>query len=263
MIILFSPTRQMDFSAPLPPGLPDSTLPLFAQEARMLNLQLAQMGVGELAGMMKISLSLAKESYRRIQEFDKAPGRPALFTYSGTSFKALNAMTLDFRALDFAQKHLRILSGMYGLVRPLDRIAPHRLEMNSPFFVEAEKDARGTAPRLKAFWKARLTQSLKQDAEFNHEDDLMLDLASKEYGSAVDRNLPGRRVITISFQEDQGGILKTIGMYAKKARGLLLRQILSRGICNLEDVKILRPDSYKYCKQVSSTFRWVFVRPWY
>jgi cytoplasmic iron level regulating protein YaaA (DUF328/UPF0246 family) len=248
MIILFSPTKQMDFESPLSQTFLDMreewSDPVFRDRALGLNAQLAGMGEEELRGLMKISPSLTDQTLKMITSFSEAQGRPALAAYSGTSFKALEPSSLDAASLIFAEKHLRILSGMYGLLRPLDRIAPYRLEMKTPL-------AAGGARSLSAFWKPLVGAALEGEA-------FVLNLASAEYSRTA--SLPKGMMTEIQFKEESGGRLKTVGMYAKQARGQMLRLILENRCAEADAVKALSPAGYGFRENLSSDACWVYTR---
>ncbi len=247
MIILFSPTKQMDYVSPLPPAVQNKTEwtePLFLDQAQSLNDTLGDLGRDELKKLMKTSPALTEQTEKMISSFSTASRRPAAAAYCGTSFQSLDISSLDESTLRFAQKHLRILSGLYGVLRPLDLIAPYRLEMKTPLILP------GTSS-LTAFWKPLIRAELEGE-------EFVLNLASAEYIRAV--SPPEGRMVEIQFKEEQGGRLKTVGMYAKKARGLMLREILLGRCDDPVSLRSLTPGGYLYSEELSRPFCWVFVR---
>ena len=195
MIILFSPTKQMDFESSLSPLLSEEarwTEPLFADRADRINSRLESLDTEGLRALMSVSPKLAEQTKKMIASFPSARKRPALAAYSGTAFKYLDTPSLDAGALRFARDHLRILSGMYGLLRPLDRIAPYRLEMKTPLVME---EGRGGTASMTAYWRPVVSRELAEEAP-------ILNLASAEYSRVVSFK---DKMVDIQFKEERGG----------------------------------------------------------
>lgn len=258
MQILFSPTKQMDSSSQASRGLAELSrtlktgTPRFLGEARTINGLLKEMNQGELASLMKISETLARQTAETVSSFEKQPGKPALFSYTGTGFKALDAGSLDSESLSFASRRLWIPSGMYGLLRPFDLISPYRLEMKTPL-------PAGGASRLSSYWSSLVTDSLASEMDALSEDTL-LNLASGEYAGILRLKGKGKRMITIHFKDKSASGYRSIAMYAKRARGLMLRRILTEKMDNPDDIKEIYVDDYEYRSSLSDPLNWVFTR---
>jgi cytoplasmic iron level regulating protein YaaA (DUF328/UPF0246 family) len=247
MLILLSPAKQMDFTG-ITAEPEEMDTPVFYEESVILNGLLQKYGPEDLVSLMGISRKLADKSFRDIQRFSSgdAPIKPAIFAYSGTVFKALDPETLSAEQILFAHKHLRILSGRYGILSPLTGISPYRLEMKTPLNLP---DGRS----LTSIWKPLISRYLRNES-------LILNLASGEYSAVIDRkNLKGQ-VITIHFREKEGEKLRTVGMYAKTARGLMLRRILKEMITDLRILQEGETAGYRYDGNLSGESDWVFTR---
>jgi len=254
MQILFSPTKQMNFESG---GLPvsadqPSTTPRFFDEARMLNNILKGFSSQELGTLMKMSEALSDQTYNAVRDFNGHSGKPALFTYSGTSFLALDAGTLDRESLVFAGNHLCILSGMYGLLSPMDLISPYRLEMKTALSI-------GDAKNLSAFWKPRITETLAENMK-NHGDEVVINLASGEYSKTISQKSLNCRIITFHFKDKSASGYRTVGMYAKTARGEMLRRILSEKILNPDILMNTPTYNYEFRNDLSDGENWIFTR---
>lgn len=253
MIVLLSPTKQMDFETALPPvaGGLSISVPDFAEEARVLRSRLSTFSKEQLAVLMSISPALAQKTSDDIRNgiSGAVTNRPAIFAYSGTVFTALDPRSLNKADLEWAQNHMRILSGLYGMLRPLDEIHPYRLEMKCPLPLD-------TGESLAAWWKDRITGNIPVDES-------IVSLASAEYIRAVDRKRLGDRLINLSFKERRGGdrgSLRTVGMYAKVARGLMLRRIIREKPVDAEYLKSGETGGYHFSEEHSRPGDWIFIR---
>lgn len=257
MQIIFSPTKQMKSDAVDPAAAADLqfSTPLFSSEARMLNQRLKMLSRRELTSLMKMSDALADQSSKLIREFDEYSGQPAVFSYSGTSFQALDAASLDKESLLFAVDHLCILSGMYGLLSPLDLISPYRLEMKTALPVDHEA-------HLTAFWKPRITEALAERIS-NTRDKVIINLASGEYSKTINKKSLDCRIINFHFKDKSASGYRTVGMYAKTARGKFLRRILCDKITNPEVLKKNPTFDYEYRSELSDDENWTFIRDLY
>lgn len=248
MIVLLSPTKQMDFSRPF--KFPESHRnPLFYNEALMLNECLKSMKIEEVQKLMKISDKLSSQTYENIFQFEnpERDSQPALFAYSGTVFQSLDPRNLNYEDLLFARKQIRILSGMYGILKVDDLVSPYRLEMKTAL-------ANSDGDNLYSFWKKRITDSLKEESS------MIINLASLEYFKAVDVNRLDKPVISFYFKEKRGTKVRTVGMYSKVARGLMARKIVEERI---EDPALLQTGDiggYCYNSELSNEKEWVFIR---
>lgn len=248
MIALLSPAKTLDLVSPPPPVTP--TVPRFAAEAASLARSAARLPQKRLRDLMAISPALAKLNHDRFVAFDDAPERPALFTFAGDVYRGLDAATLDEAAVDYAQDHLRLLSGLYGLLRPLDTIRPYRLEMGVRW-----------APRRKAltdWWGDRIAAALGEDLAAV-DSKVVVNLASQEYWSAIDGRLPADvRVVAADFRE--GADRRFVSFHAKVARGAMARWFVEHRIERVDDLRGFDADGYRFVAGGSDPERWLFVR---
>ena len=228
---------------------------LFSDSLKLVDI-LQQLNAEELACFMKMSPRLGQETWQRYQTF-RSPftldtARQAIFTFCGDSYSALTMDSYNDTELAQAQRHLRILSGLYGILRPLDLIMPYRLEM-------AAQLANPRGKNLYAFWSEKVTDLLKRDlAETS--DGLLVNLASQEYARVIDRKRLGQNMITVAFQETKEGLPRIIPLYAKRARGLMSHFVITQGIEKAEDLKEFNLDGYAYRADMSSETEWTFQR---
>jgi cytoplasmic iron level regulating protein YaaA (DUF328/UPF0246 family) len=204
---------------------------------------------------MSISEKLAELNWNRNNTF-KTPfnienARPSIFTFNGDVYSGLDAFSLSMDQLNQAQKSLRILSGLYGLLKPLDLIQPYRLEMGTKLNVEGSLNLYG-------FWRNKITNKLNDEL---NENEFFVNLASNEYSSAIDRKLLKTTMISPVFKDMKNGKLKIISFYAKKARGMMVRYILDNEINNLEDLRGFDYGGYSYSSEESEKMKeLVFIR---
>jgi len=251
MLIVISPAKRLDDTATLPRGLA-ATQPDFSTEARELTAVARGLTATDLRRLMQISPALADLNRARFAEFDTAPTRPAALFFAGDTYTGLEAKTLDADALRHAQDHLRILSGLYGLLRPLDQIKAYRLEMGS----------RLTNPRggdLYAYWRGTIAPALNVQARAIGAKAL-INCASVEYFGAVDAAALTLPVITPVFLEDREGGAKTISFWAKKARGAMARFIIENRLTDPDDLHAFSTGGYGWDKAASARGRPVFRR---
>lgn len=233
----------------LPDGL-ESTQPIFMAEAKKINNQLTKLSEAELASWMKLSPALAQHTFRDILHFSKksSPHGAAILSYAGDVYKGLKAETFSRSELQFTQDHVVILSGLYGILRPLDAIYPYRLEMGISLKV-------GNASSLYKFWGEKPASVIK-----NRVDGEIINLASEEYYSAIAPYLDDNQVIHIHFREKINGKLQLKSAFAKKARGLFCRFAIENKITDPAKLKKFNVESYKYDPSVSDKNNWYFVR---
>jgi len=250
MIAIISPAKTLDYRREVPP-LP-VTAPRFAAEAERLAAAAAKLSKKKLGDLMHISPRLAELNAERFRGFEGLPERPALFAFAGDVYAGFEVHSLDDEAVLFAQDHLRILSGLYGLLRPLDEIRPYRLEMGTRW-----------APRkgdLYAFWGARIAELLAADAEAQG-DRIVINLASREYWTAAERHLdPSLRVVEIDFREEGPDGLRFNTFAAKRARGMMARYICEHRLTDPEALKAFDSDGYRHDPAHSDDGRWRFSR---
>jgi cytoplasmic iron level regulating protein YaaA (DUF328/UPF0246 family) len=251
MIALISPAKSLDYSRPLPPL--DAQAPRFAAEADTLAAAAAKMSAKKLAALMHISPKLAALNADRFRGFADAPERPAIHTFAGDVYIGFEAATLDEPAIAFAQDHLRILSGLYGLLRPLDAIRPYRLEMGT-------KWAPGRKPDLYRWWGKRVSDLLAADLAESGSD-VIVNLASKEYWHVVEQAPPpAARIVTIDFREEGPAGLRFNSFAAKRARGMMARWMCEHRITQADDLRGFDSDGYRYVADGSNDAIWRFVR---
>lgn len=254
MLIVISPAKNLDYDTP---ATTDTfTQPDFLTHSQALIDELRELSVQDIAELMKLSDKLSSLNVARYESFslpfDPENAKQAVLAFNGDVYAGLDAPSLSEAQLDFAQNHLRILSGLYGLLRPLDLMQPYRLEMGTKFANQRGKD-------LYQFWGNLLTDELnKQLAE--QPEPVLINLASNEYFKAVKaRNLQGR-IITPVFKDLKNGQYKIISFYAKKARGLMSRYIIENGLTEVEQLKGFDLAGYRFAPTMSEGDSWVFTR---
>ena len=247
MIALLSPAKTLDLDTPVPF---DATRPRFADEAATLAKAASHLTQKKLAELMHISPALAKLNADRFRDFDTLPERPALFAFAGDVYTGLDAKTLEAAAVDYAQDHVRLLSGLYGLLRPLDTMRPYRLEMGTRWAPRHKK--------LTDWWGDRIARLLADDVEAEGSGTI-LNLASQEYWAAADGKLPASiRIVSFDFRE--GEAQKFVSFHAKKARGMAARWLVEHRIDDIEGMKGFDTDGYAYDAAASTDAQWRFVR---
>lgn len=255
MLILLSPAKKLDYDSL--PITPQCSQPDMLNEAEYLIRKLKKMSSRQIARMMKISPVLSQLNYERYQHFH-TPFTPqnakqAILTFKGDVYTGLNAEQLSKDDLQFAQEHLRILSGLYGLLKPLDLIQPYRLEMGSRFAVSVKKT------NLYQYWGDKINQAVNQALQ-DQGDDILINLASNEYFKAVQaKNIQGR-IITPGFKDLKNGQYKSIFLWVKQARGMMARYIIKNRILRLEEIKDFSSAGYRYNAGMSTSYQWVFTR---
>lgn len=248
MKLILSPTKTMEMGAPDLRGL-SAGHPEFEAEALDLVRVLAPLDPAALEKLFKTSQALTLKVQEMISGFDSAPACPALFAFRGEAFKTLAPETFNREQLTFAQESLRILSGLYGTLRPLDRVKPYRLDVSTPL------KPGGTS--LKAFWKKRLIPCFQ---ELLAPGECLVNLASDEYSSLLSSKPLKERTITLQFREEKEGKLKNIPVRAKQARGRFARHIIENRLSDPEPLKQAAIDGYTYAGKRSSQEEWFFIR---
>ena len=253
MLIVLSPSKALDFTRPEQPvGM---TTPDMGSDIADLAKVAKKLKAADLKRLMSLSDTLAQLNRERFQAFDPAmeDGLQAAFAFNGDVYTGLQARTLDKPALAFAQDHLRILSGLYGLLRPLDGIQPYRLEMGVRL-----KTRRGAS--LYDFWGERISKALNA-AAVGQADPTLVNCASNEYFGAVDAKSLKLPVVTCRFLEEKDGQARMISFYAKKARGLMARYAIDNRIDRAEALKGFDTAGYRFQAQESDAQIWTFSRP--
>lgn len=265
MLAVLSPAKRLDFDAVAEAELPATKPALFKDTQELLGA-VKSLDVKAIAKLMDLSPTLARLNYQRYQDFDakdaKPDGaRPAAFAFDGDTYIGLRARELSKEEVQFAQEHVWILSGLYGILRPLDAILPYRLEMGSPL-----QTARGK--NLYEFWGDKVAKVLKKQlaslASASPGSDVLVNLASNEYFSAVDQKALGGRVIQPVFKEKKGSPgreeLKIVSFSAKRARGTMARYIVQHRVDQPEGLKDFAEDGYRFDQAGSTSDSLLFVR---
>lgn len=252
MLLVLSPAKRLDFTE-ADPALPASER-RFQKDTASLAATARNQTQADLRRLMSLSADLAKLNQARFKAFEPSSisGVQAAFAFAGDVYQGLQARELDTRALDWAQDHVRILSGFYGVLRPLDRIQPYRLEMGTRL-----KTRRGTS--LYDFWGDRLSKQLNEDAK-GMSDPTLVNLASQEYFGAVDAKALKLPVLTCHFLEEKNGERKVISFFAKKARGTMARFAIDERVEKVADLKAFDRDGYRFDKAASTEADWIFTR---
>lgn len=254
MLSILSPAKSLDFETS--PPIEKHSQPDFLEDSRALIKILREKAPHELSELMKISDKLATLNAARYQEwappFNLDNAKQAAFAFTGDVYSGLDATSLSQDDLNFAQQHLRILSGLYGLLRPLDLIQAYRLEMGTKLPNPKGKD-------LYAYWKEVLTEKMNQELQ-EQNSRVLVDLASQEYSKALNIKKLTGEVITPVFKDWKNGQYKIISFYAKKARGLMARYQLENRIDRPEGLKDFNYQGYGYNAAMSEGNSWVFTR---
>jgi cytoplasmic iron level regulating protein YaaA (DUF328/UPF0246 family) len=255
MLIVLSPAKSLDYKTPAKVKAP--TLPEFVSESAKLIADLKKLSPQEVANLMGLSDQLAALNVGRYRDWSKKfteeNSKPAVYAFNGDVYDGFDVKTLNAKAVDFAQDHIRILSGLYGALRPLDLMQAYRLEMGT-----ALKNARGKD--LYAFWGERVTNSLKKIL-VEQKYPVLLNLASEEYFKVLQAKNLECPVISPVFQDGKDGKFKIISFYAKRARGLMARYIVENRITDPADLKGFNLDGYQYVATESKLEKPLFRRP--
>jgi len=254
MLTVISPAKSLDFENPV--IATKTTKPRFLGQSQQIIDQIKLLAPQDIASLMKLSDKLAVLNYDRFQDFQtpftKKNARACVFAFRGDVYQGLDADTLSTDDFDFAQQHLRILSGLYAVLRPLDLIQAYRLEMGTKF-------ANNVGKNLYEFWGDTLKQSIQKELD-KSDSQVLINLASNEYFKAVKAKQLSHPVITPVFKDFKNGQYKIISFFAKKARGLMARYIIQNKIEQPEDLKSFNLDRYKVSKKLSSDNEIVFTR---
>ncbi len=255
MLLTISPAKTLDFEkAPKPYNY---TIPHFVEKADYLAKKLKNYSPRKLKNLMGISLALADLNYERYQNW-KLPitsenSKEAVYVFKGDVYQGLEASSLDVSAIDYLNKNLLILSGLYGVLRPSDLMLPYRLEMGSSFKVTPAKN------NLYKFWGNDITDFFNQRLK-EENTDVLINLASNEYFKSVKTKNLKAHIITPEFKDEKDGNYKMIGFFAKKARGMMVRFISENKLTDPEDMKAFNSDGYYYNNNLSNDKKWVFTR---
>ncbi|MEI3789583.1 MULTISPECIES: peroxide stress protein YaaA [unclassified Chryseobacterium] len=252
MKIITSPAKLMNVENST--DLLRSTTPKFIEEAAFIQSYLKHKSPKYLSELMEISPKLADENWERNQKWKAKPtakeSAPALFAFTGEVYRGLDAKTLDKNAVDYLQKNYRMLSGLYGLLKPSDKVMLYRLEMGRHFEFDQYKN-------LYEFWREKITEQLNSEMK---KGEILLHLASNEYGKVIDRKKLNHKIIDFDFYELKDEKLKTIVVYTKHARGLMVRFCAETNAKTLDDVKAFNYEGYLIDEEKSTDTKLVFTR---
>lgn len=251
--MIVSPAKSLNFESELPTA--QFTEARFLPEAERINKLLKKKSTKALGKLMGISENLSQLNWQRNQDFQlpfsPENARPAVYAFDGDVYSSLDAYSLSADKIPALQSQLRILSGLYGLLNPLDLIQPYRLEMGTKMPVGVKKN-------LPAFWKDKVTQTLNEEMK---EGEVLLNLASNEYFAAIDTKALNAEIITPQFKDFKNGQLKMISFFAKKARGMMARYVIDTAANDLADIKGFTTDGYQYSEEhTDKASQPVFIR---
>jgi len=254
MKILVSPAKSLDFEKDLPVSY--TTVPYFEKEATQINELLKKKSPKSLQKLMHISDKLAQLNWERNQQFapeenQSKMSRAAIFAFNGDVYTGLDAYTMKEDSIEHLQKELRILSGLYGILKPLDAIQAYRLEMGTVLRI-------GRSKNLYEFWKQKVTQRLNEEL---NDGEIVVNLASKEYFSVLDIKALNAPLVSPEFKDYKNGKLKVISFFAKKARGMMARYLVDHKATDLDHIRSFESEGYRYSEEAtSSEFTPVFIR---
>jgi cytoplasmic iron level regulating protein YaaA (DUF328/UPF0246 family) len=251
MKILISPAKSLDFENNI--ETTQSSEPLFANKAMQINNTLKDLSAPDLGKLMNISPKLSDLNWLRNQDFKKKNSlqRQAIFAFNGDVYEGIDVTSISSSNHGKLQNTLRILSGLYGILKPFDNIKPYRLEMGTKISIKGSKN-------LYDFWKKDITNSILKEIE---EDDIIVNLASNEYFSVIDSSLIENKIISPQFKDFKNGKLKIISFYAKKARGLMTRFLIDNDINSSSDIEKFNSSGYMFSKdETNNPLEPVFVR---
>lgn len=252
MLIVVSPAKTLDFETP--PVTDKFTLPALLDDSAALIDQLRKLSPDEIGKLMSISPKLATLNSNRYFDwtlpFNAGNAKQAAFAFKGDVYTGLDAQTLNAAELDFAQNHLRILSGLYGVLRPLDLMQAYRLEMGTQFQNDRGKN-------LYAFWGDTITDSINQELKAQNSD-VLINLASTEYFKSINTKKLNAKIITPVFKDQKNGVYKIISFYAKKARGLMSRYIIQNKLSDPEAIKGFNLEGYSFKGDIDDNL--LFIR---
>ena len=249
MLVVISPAKKLDMN---PADGHAPTHPAFQDHAQELAAVARGLSHDDIRGLMGLSDSLAQLNVERFASFGSQARKPAVLSFAGDTYQGLEARTLDTERMAWAQDHLRILSGLYGLLRPMDLMQPYRLEMGTKFATQRGKD-------LYAFWGSIITDEINRLLAASTSP-VLVNLASNEYFKSVQHKDINGRIITPVFMDKKDDKFKIISFYAKKARGLMSAYIIKNKITAVEGIKDFDSDGYSYNAAMSDCDSWVFTR---
>jgi cytoplasmic iron level regulating protein YaaA (DUF328/UPF0246 family) len=253
MIFIISPSKTLDFKGQ---QYPNHTLPEMLEQSQLLADRLKKLNPGQVGKLMGISEKLAQLNWQRFQDFhtpfDLDNARQALLAFKGDVYSGLAADTFNGDDLIYAQDHVLILSGLYGVIRPLDLIQPYRLEMGTKLATERAKN-------LYEFWDTRVTETINRYLQLEKQP-MLVNLASDEYFKIIQPKILVGKILKISFKENKKGVYRVIGIHAKRARGLMVNYAVKNRIGNPEDLKNFNIEGYEFNPSLSTDDEFVYCR---
>ena len=255
MLLVVSPAKSLDFSVQA--NINTFSIPSFLEDSRLLIEDLRKLDIQDLSSLMNISNKLAELNYERFIKwhlpFTVKNAKPAIYAFKGDVYQSFDVQSLNNEDLDFANNHLRILSGLYGVLKPFDLIQEYRLEMATKL-----NNCRGK--NLYEFWNNKITTEINNDIEQSSGEKVLINLASNEYFKSIKTANLNYKVITPVFKDYKNGQFKIISFYAKKARGLMSRFIVQNKLTKVNDIKTFNLADYHYNEELSKENDWVFIR---
>ena len=251
MKILISPAKSLDFENNVETSI--SSKPIFADQALKINNTIKNLSAPDLSSLMSISPKSSELNWSRNQDFQKIDSKEkeAIFAFNGDVYDGIDANTINISNHEKLQNSLRILSGLYGILKPFDKIKAYRLEMGTKISINGSKN-------LYDFWKENVTKSLVNEV---NENDIIVNLASNEYFSVIDQSLISNTIVNPQFKDFKNGKLKIISFYAKKARGLMTRFLIDNEINSLSDIESFNSSGYMFSQnETRNPLEPVFVR---
>ena len=251
MKIFISPAKSLDFENKVETSF--NTVPLFNDKAIQVNNSIKDLSAPDLSRLMTISPKLSDLNWLRNQDFQKnnSKEKQAIFAFNGDVYDGIDANTISTSNHEKLQSTLRILSGLYGILKPFDKIKPYRLEMGTKISINGSKN-------LYDFWKKNVTDSILKEIK---EEEIIINLASNEYFSVIDSSLINNKIITPQFKDFKNGKLKIISFYAKKARGLMTRFLIDNDIQSSSDIENFNSSGYTFSQaETADSTSPVFVR---
>jgi cytoplasmic iron level regulating protein YaaA (DUF328/UPF0246 family) len=254
-MFILSPSKGQDFDTPV--SEKPATIPIFLDNSQELINLLKAYSVQDLRSLMQISEKIAQLNVDRYQSFtlpfNKDNAKQAIFAFIGDVYRGISSESYSAEDLQFAQDNMRVLSGLYGCLRPLDLIQPYRLEMKTRL-------ANKNGANLYQFWGTKVAEAIDKSAT-STDSTVLFNLASVEYSKVITRKILKIPVVDIIFQEEKNGLLRTVAVFAKRARGLMADHMIKQRITTAEGVKAFTTDNYTFASHLSDDKRYVFTRP--
>lgn len=254
MLIVISPAKKLDYKNP--PNTESYTIPSLTEHSEILIEELRKCSIEDLTKLMNISYGLAETNLKRFFDwklpFNLKNAKQAILAFNGDVYEGINAKSFSQKDFNVAQNKLRIISGLYGLLKPLDLVQAYRLPMGTKLSNERGKN-------LYQFWGDIITNEINKSLQETNSK-ILVNLASNEYFKAIDKNNINAQIIEVVFKENKNGIYRVVSFYAKKARGFMTNFIIKNNIKNIEEIKAFNMANYSFDEQQSSDFKLVFTR---